>query len=290
MLDFRTETFLCVCKHMNFTKAGHELNLTQPAVSQHIKYLEEYYGTKLFEYKKKTLSLTKAGVMLKNSMISMRHDALFLKDRVKNGNNINQIKFGATLSIGEFLLPPKLTEFFDKNKDMSCNLTIADTKALIERLDEGTIDFALVEGYFNKAEYDYRLIKTEKFVAVCGSGYDLPKIEKFEDLFKHHLLIREQGSGTREILTNYLNEHGYSVEHFNGCTVINSLNVIKYLLENNRGISFLYNVVVEDSIKDGRLKKIEIPNFELSHEFNFIWRKNSIFADDYYNIFDELFL
>lgn len=289
MLDFRTDTFLCVCKYMNFTKAGHELNLTQPAVSQHIKYLEEYYGTKLFDYKKKTLSLTKAGVMLKNSLISMRHDALFLKDRVKNGNNVNQIKFGATLSIGEFLLPPKLMGFFEKNKGMNCNLTIADTKALIEQLDEGTIDFALVEGYFNKAEYDYRLIKTEKFVAVCGSGYDLPQIKKFEDLFENHLLIREQGSGTREILTNYLSEHGYSVEHFNGCSVINSLNVIKYLLENNGGISFLYNVVVDDCIKNGRLKKIEIPNFELSHEFNFIWRKNSIFADDYYQIFDELF-
>lgn len=48
MLDFRTETFLCVCRHMNFTKAASELGITQPAVSQHIHYLEDYYHARLF--------------------------------------------------------------------------------------------------------------------------------------------------------------------------------------------------------------------------------------------------
>lgn len=61
MLDFRIHTFLCVCRHMNYTRAAAELHITQPAVSQHIRYLEREYGTKLFSYKGKHLQLTQAG-------------------------------------------------------------------------------------------------------------------------------------------------------------------------------------------------------------------------------------
>ena len=61
MLDFRTDTFLSVCKHMNYTKAAEELNITQPAVSQHIKYIEEYYGAKVFGFNGKKMYLTEAG-------------------------------------------------------------------------------------------------------------------------------------------------------------------------------------------------------------------------------------
>ena len=64
MLDFRVDTFLCVCRHMNYTKASEELNITQPAVSQHIKYLEHYYGTRLFMYENKKLYLTSPGKIL----------------------------------------------------------------------------------------------------------------------------------------------------------------------------------------------------------------------------------
>lgn len=71
MLDFRIETFLCVCKYLNYTKAAEELNITQPGVSQHIKYLENFYGDKLFTYSNKILTLTEAGEKLKNAMLSM---------------------------------------------------------------------------------------------------------------------------------------------------------------------------------------------------------------------------
>lgn len=65
MLDFRVETFLAVCRHMNFTKAARELNITQPAVSHHMHYLEQAYGTALFQHNGKRLQLTEAGEILR---------------------------------------------------------------------------------------------------------------------------------------------------------------------------------------------------------------------------------
>ena len=67
MLDFRVETFLAVCRHMNFTKAARELNITQPAVSHHMHYLEQAYGTALFQHNGKRLQLTEAGEILRRT-------------------------------------------------------------------------------------------------------------------------------------------------------------------------------------------------------------------------------
>ena len=58
MIDYRLHTFLTVCRYMNYTKAARELFITQPAVSQHIRYLEKYYGVRLFDYRGKTLTLS----------------------------------------------------------------------------------------------------------------------------------------------------------------------------------------------------------------------------------------
>ena len=79
MLDFRVETFLAVCRHMNFTKAARELNITQPAVSHHMHYLEQAYGTALFQHNGKRLQLTEAGEILRRTLMTMKHDEQHLQ-------------------------------------------------------------------------------------------------------------------------------------------------------------------------------------------------------------------
>ena len=74
MLDFRIDTFLTVCRTMNFTAAARELHITQPAVSQHIHYLETQYNTSLFEYHNKQLSLTPSGEILKRRLTALKND------------------------------------------------------------------------------------------------------------------------------------------------------------------------------------------------------------------------
>ena len=102
MLDFRVETFLEVCKDLNFTRAAQRLNLTQPAVSQHIRWLEEAYGVPLFVCKGKKMQLTSAGEMLKNSAATMKHDIISLREKMQKSTENQLIKMGLTLTIAEF--------------------------------------------------------------------------------------------------------------------------------------------------------------------------------------------
>jgi DNA-binding transcriptional LysR family regulator len=274
---------------MSYTKAAEELHITQPGVSQHIKQLENFYDAKLFSYNNKTLELTAAGKELKNAMLSIKHDNLHLKEKiVEKSLGTKTIKFGATLTIGEFFLPIRLINYLKKNPSVNPEFYIANTQELLAKLDDGVIDFAFVEGYFHKSEYEFITIKKENYIAVCGQDYPIGTITHFSDLFSHNLLIREGGSGTKEVLERYLDENGYSVADFLSSATISNINVIKQMLENNYGISFIYEIAVEKELSKGILKQIHIPNFTLSHEFNFIWRKNSIFQDYYKELFHSI--
>lgn len=289
MLDFRIQTFLCVCKHMNFTKAAEELHLTQPCVSQHIHYLEKYYQAKLFAYDNKSLRITDAGKRLYSAMLSFRHDEIYLKKILQSSASpIETVKFGATLSIGEYYLPDKLVEFLRKNRHVQVNLTISDTARLLNQLDNGSIDFALIEGYFQKSSYDFLPIQKEEMIAVRGKEYPVQPVRDISDLFSCHLITREAGSGTRNVLENYLKGRGYSLSQFSMVSTVNNIAVILKLLTQNQGISFLYRSVVEKSLREGSLLPISIPDCEIFHEFNFIWRKNSLFSVRYHSFFDQI--
>lgn len=289
MLDFRIETFLCVCKYMNYTKASDELGLTQPAVSQHIKYLEDFYNTKLFNYQNKKLTLTNQGQFLKHTMETFSHDSLRIKDDIHRIDTLEIINVGATMSIGEFYLPPRLSSFMTKHPELNFRLRIADTKALLEALDAGDLDFILCEGYFDKELYSYSQIKTERILALCSVDYKLPnKITDISSLFSERILLREEGSGTRALFENKLKETGHNIDAFKKRCSINSPDIILQLLLAQQGISFLYESVAKDYISSGLIREIKIPGFSIEHEFNAILKQGSLFQDKYKGFISEL--
>ena len=118
MLDFRIDTFLEVCRFMNYTRAAQELNLTQPAVSQHIRWLEEQYQAKLFCYENKQLSLTKSGELLRSAAITMKQDETYLRRKIRQIRQTeNDLSFGVTPTVGMYLIPGPLAEYQKKYPD-----------------------------------------------------------------------------------------------------------------------------------------------------------------------------
>ncbi len=123
MLDFRMETFLTVCQCMNFTRAAEELNITQPAVSQHVRYLEKHYGIKLFQYEGKKLKLTEAGEMLRNASLTMMHDELSLQSNMQHlTDGYQNIRFGATMTVGEIVMARILERYLVKYPDVKLHM------------------------------------------------------------------------------------------------------------------------------------------------------------------------
>lgn len=290
MQDFRMETFLAVCRNMNFTKTAKELNITQPAVSQHIHYLEQHYGVPLFSHKGKKIILTEAGEILKNSALTMKHDEFHMKQRMEQTiNGTRSYSFGATLTVAEYMTAENLCRFISTHPDSHIQMLVGNTKELLRKLDTGELDFAIVEGDFPKIEYDYFLYSTEEYVAAAApEKARLYHGRPVNSLLPEFLLVREEGSGTREILEQYLKNHGLSLADFSNLNEIGNINVLKRIITAGQGISFLYRAAIKQEEADGKLEVIELKDFKLTHEIMFIFRKDSIFKEDYEKIFYEL--
>src|SRR5699024_1444785 len=198
MFDFRLETFLTLCKVLNYTKTAEILHITQPAVSQHIKYLENNYGIRLFNYRSKDLSLTKEGETLYNFALAMKTSSDKLKHMITLPKPANPpIKFGTTLTIGEYTMWPILRKLLLDFPNMDISMEVGNTKSLLENLKDGNIDFAILEGHFDKSKYNSKLISLENFIGVCSTEHIFAYKEvNFNDILNQRLILREKGSGT----------------------------------------------------------------------------------------------
>ena len=287
MLDFRMETFLEVCKDMNFTKTARRLNMTQPAVSQHIHWLEEAYGTRLFSYQGKKMSLTPAGEMLKNFAATMSHDILLLREKMQESTRKKrELKIGLTLTIAEFEAAKSMARYLNENETYSMLLSVGNTRELLKELEEGKIDFALVEGNFPRDIYHHQLYATEPYIAVCAADDPLSRgRHTIDELLGRRLVTREAGSGTRNILERYLEMKSLEVTDFSALVEAGSIGLIKQLVEYGCGITFLYRMAVKRELEEGRLCEIKMDDMNITHDFTFIWREGSIFHEDYQKIY-----
>ena len=289
MLDFRVETFLAVCQTMNFTRAAEQLHITQPAVSQHIHALEEQYSTKLFRSQGKQLQLTESGRLFFRTAAAMHHDDLRLREALHQENTRRRLRFGATLTIGEYIMPGPLHRLLEREPDIQLYMLTANTQELLKLLDQGELDFAIVEGYFDKQAYDSLVYCTQRYIPVCSAEHPFSHpVRRLEDLLEERLLVREPGSGTRNVLERALEVRNLSVRNFRRVTELGSLNLIKSLVCAGAGISFFYQPVVQRELEAGQLREIPLEDCSIYHDFTFLWRRGSLFAADYREIYSLL--
>ncbi|MDN6571829.1 MAG: LysR family transcriptional regulator [Tetragenococcus koreensis] len=286
MLDFRTRTFLTVCKYMNYTKAAEELCITQPAVSQHIKFLETDYKTNFFYYEGKKLALTPAGELFYKKLATIAYDDQILRKRMlEDSKSVMHLNFGATRTIGEFYLTDKLTQFLVEKPSVQLSMIVENTAYLLDKLQKGEIDFALLEGYFPKTEYSFLPYAREEYICVASPNYPFKQTPHLlEDLLTETLIIREAGSGTRAILEKNLENQNLGVNDFKQLVEIGNIHVLKKLVINNLGITTLYKTAVTEELANNQLCKIDIEDLQKTHDFYFVWRKNSVFSDLYKQI------
>lgn len=290
MIDYRLKTFLTLCKVRNYTKTAEILHITQPAVSQHIKFLEESYGVKLFDYVGKSLKLTTSGKILYDFTLAMDTSSKRVEYMISKPE-LEQfpIVFGSTLTIGEYTMSKLLAKLISDFPTLNITMEVGNTKVLLEKLRDGKIDFAMLEGHFDKTDYYSLFFSSERFIGVCSPNH--PFADKnifFEDIFNERLILRERGSGTREILQQILYEHNITMKNFKRITEVGNMSVIKELVKQNLGITFLYREAVKRELWDGSLKKINLKDFDVEREFNFVFLKDSLHYNEYIQWYEYL--
>lgn len=281
MLDPRWNTFLVLCETMNYTRAAEQLCLTQPAVTHHIHYLEDHYGCRLFSYEGKILRLTEAGMRLREFTRSMAYNSKKVEATMAAPAPIS-LRVGASKTIGEYVIAPRVERFLRSQPEASFSLLVDNTQVLLRALEAGQLDFALVEGFFDRSRYDAQLCRQEAFFGVCApqhrlAGRAVPLVE----ITGERLILREPGSGTRAIFEEALHRQNYTLDSFPSVVTISDFSTIKSLVADGLGLSFLYAPVVEQELEAGTLARFDLAEVPMSGAFYFVCLKDNLFAKNW---------
>ncbi len=283
MFDDRVFTFLTLYKEMNYHRTAEKRRMTQPGVTQHIKYLEKLYGIKLFRYQGRTLYRTPEAEQFKRHLDSMlAEEQAMRKEFVKKAGVY--LRIGATKTIGEFILPPIISRFLQQ-PNHSLDFTIDNTMVLLQMLENQELDFAVVEGVFDKTRYDYRLYKKERFTGICTKEHRFAgKTVPLDETFKETLLIREKGSGTRHLLEQAILDRGFSLDSFSRTISMSNFSVLMDLLLQTNAITFAYQPI---SLQRSDLTTFSVQDMSIEGEFNFVYCNRGIGEQKVHQLFDD---
>lgn len=267
MIDVRIETFLTLCRLMNYRKTAEELNMTQPAVTQHIHYLENYYSCRLFIYDRRSLRMTPEAMLLKKYSENIFYQEKKLKTTLADKER-RKLSIGATKTVGEYVISEHIAGFLREDNNRIC-VNIDNTENLLRALSEGNIDFAVVEGFFDRSHFASRLYRKEPFVGICGKCHPFAGREvTLDEAMNETIFVREKGSGTREILEQLLTEHNRSLSEFKKINVISSFGLTSKLLPECGGIAFAYRAAGEN---DPCLASFRLKGEDIVREFNYVY-------------------
>lgn len=301
MLDYRTHTFLEVYRQRSFTRAAEALLITQPAVSQHIRQLETHYGCALFTKTGRGVEPTPAADLLYQRLLAMENDEGRLRIETAElaarptDTSAAPLIFGCTRTIADYVAPRLISTHLAAHPDASVTLRAGNTRDLVCALERGEIDFALVEGSFDRSRFAYETLSHEAYVAVAApraaaspgtAGVKRPegtssRPASIRQLLGQRLVLREAGSGTREILEKHLAARDLALDDFAGLVELESIPTIKACVRAGAGISFMYRAAVEAELEAGELVDITPDDFQVEHDFCLIWQRGSQYAPRY---------
>lgn len=271
MIDYRMETFLTLCEQLNYRKTADILHISQPAVTQQIQFLEREYGCKLFSYESRRLTKTEAGQMLEEYARAMRHQDQALRQRLA-GSNTRELKIGATKTIGDYVITEQIHRYLSDPSN-ALTLIVDNTEHLLALLEQDELDFAVIEGYFDKDRFDSRLYRREPFVGICRKDHPFAGREvTIPELLQQTIIHREAGSGTRAILEQKLKGYNESLSRFKRHICISSFKMILELVKADFGVSFVYKVLAES---DPEISTFRIQGEPIVREFNIVYLKHT---------------
>ncbi|WP_410220533.1 LysR substrate-binding domain-containing protein [Pedobacter sp.] len=271
MFDFRLKVFYTVARRLNFTKAAQELYITQPSVTKHIKEIENYYQTKLFDRNGTKIKLTKAGTIL------FRHTEQLFKiyrnidldlDSLKHDNK-GTLHLGVSTTIAQYVLPSYLAAFKEQFPDISIKLTTQNTDNIEALLLDHKIDMGIIEGYSKRRNLNYLAFAKDEIVLCTHINNNLVKTSSItlNSIGKLPLITREQGSGTLEVIHNALSKANFNLSHLNIELVLESTESIKNYLLNSKAFAFLSIHSIYKELLNKEMKIIDIKDFEIERHF-----------------------
>jgi DNA-binding transcriptional LysR family regulator len=279
MEDHKLRVFCAVAETKSFSKASELIHLTQPAVSLQIQAMEELFETRLFDRSGNTINLTPAGEVLyrrAKEILGLYAEAQRSISEI-TGAIKGCLSIGASSTIGNYLLPSIISSFKKKVPQVNITLVVNNTKTITEKLNAGEIDIALVEGDVSKQRFTVETLIDDELVVIMSPAHpwaerrNIPAIE----LTKEPIILREEGSGTRQIILKYLDDHGIKQDQLKIALVMGSNEAIKSAVEEGVGISIVSAWAARKSLKQGLLKVSTFKDLKFHRNFCIISPKRN---------------
>lgn len=270
------KTFIEVVDCKNFTKAAENLNLSQPSVSTHIKNLEAFFGVTLINrsVKQKSISITESGnVLYKRAKEILNIFNVTVKEVKELTDTVKGVlKIGASSTIGEYILPKFISEFYKRYPEINIEVLIDNTYGIATKLKNMNLDVGIIEGSVASAYFNQEYFLDDKMVLAAPYDATIEKSRLNIDALQNKCWVaREYGSSARQYLNLFLSRNKLIPKNI---TVLGSNFAIKEAVRNNVGITIMSNIVIDEYVD---AKKVSI--YELDDNFNryfsFIYLKDT---------------
>jgi len=280
MDDHKLRVFCTVAETKSFSKASEIIHLTQPAVSLQIQALEEIYGTRLLDRSNNTVVLTRAGTLL----YKYAREILSLYSSVEKeigeitGLVKGTLSLGASTTIANYLLPAVIVEFRERYPKIKVNLHVGNTKAVVDCLNSGNIDIGLVEGEVQRQKIIIEKLLTDELVLIMSPLHpwaDRKEIS-ISELTEEPFIIREEGSGTRQMIEKNLEKQGLSLQDLTISLVLGSTEAIKSAVEEGVGVSIISEWAAKKEARFGTLKISRFNDIRFLRNFSLIYSRGYI--------------
>lgn len=267
------EVFVKVVEERNFSKAAKQLHMSQPAVSQYIRSLENELGVQLLERTNKYVRLNKAGKIVYHHAKEMTEIHEKMRHLVEDLNTqaIGKLSVGASYTFGEYILPDVIAELKDSFPNIKPTVTIANTTVIAELVASHQLDVGIVEGPFKEmAELESEIFAEDQMVIFTSPNNILTQSKKqitIDQLAEQSWILREDGSGTRKAAENYFREYTFYPEDV---LTFSSTQSIKTMVEASTGISLLSKWAIQKELHYGDLQMLNVKGMPLLREFSIL--------------------
>lgn len=264
------EIFLNVVKEGHLTNVAKDMGLSQSAISMAIKELEKILGNPLFDRINKKLILNEMGRSFEREISPIIKKINDIEYEFKNTVNKGMIRVGASTTVVDYMMPPIICSYMNNYPDVKVSLKEGNTKNIVELIKDGKLDVGFIEGVVNDSDIIKEIIGVDELVVVT-TDTELANECFIDSIQSNKWVLREEGSGTREVFLDYVKD---KVDHINIFLELGHTESIKSLLMNHQCLTCISKIAVKNEIKDGILLQVPLKNFKCKRNFFMIYHKH----------------
>ena len=279
--DFvKLETFLTVTRERSFSKASAKLGISQPAVTQQIKFIEKYLACKIIERKKNGIRLTNEGDELYKIATKLEKEInASEQDILKIINKEITFRLGASYTIGTYIIPGQCLNTIGKAINNDINLSIDVSDEIVKKIKDRKIDVGLIESPVMDDNLMYREWLEDELVVV--SNVSIPKLLKTEELYDFSWICRDEGSHTRRVVSEVFEELGVSCKSFDVLSeVSNTTAVLQSIKKSDKNtnkpvVSIISKHAIADEVARGELFEARLRGYTMTRKFYIVYSKEN---------------